>query len=568
MACNLKGDAMFQAVLDPIAGNLGLSALVACVPLLSFFIMLLGVKAKAHVSAAVALAVSVVVAVIGFRMPVAYALVSATQGAAFGLFPIVFIICMAVWFYEVTVVSGRSEDLRKFFDQVGGGDIRIQAMMIAFCFGGLLEALAGFGAPIAVTATMILALGVKPRRAALTVLLANTAPVAYGAVGTPITTSGAMVAGGDATVAAETARHVAAIVGYQAPLFACIVPLLLTFILDGKRGVKDCWLPSLVVGISFAITQWACSNFFAYELTDVIASLVGLCAIVIFMKFWKPKGVDGVRERFGLAPLSEMETSDLNANRTFMALAPYIIVVVVFGICKLGIPDILAQTDIKIAWPVISGGTVLSAAGKDPGTTFTLNLLASPGTMLLAAGLLSALVYSLYTENGRYEMTMSAAVKAIGSTFYRMRISALTIVLVLSLAYVMNFSGQTITIGQFLAGAGPVFAFISPLLGWVGTAVTGSDTSANALFSGLQYSAAQANPALAGVTPDLFLAANTMGGVVGKMISPQSLAIAALATQETEADIMKSVLPWSIAFLVGVSILVGLQSGLLAFVLP
>ena len=514
-----------------------------------------------------ALAVALLVGIIGFQMPADLAFVSATQGAAFGAFPIVYIICMAVWFYEVTVVSGRSEDLRKFFDQVGGGDIRIQAMMIAFCFGGLLEALAGFGAPIAVTATMILALGVKPKKAALAVLLANTAPVAYGAVATPITTAGNMVANvtGDA---AGTASHVAAIVGYQAPLFAMFVPFLLVIILDGKQGAKDCWLPSFVVGISFAITQWWCSNHFAYELTDVIASLVGLAAIVIFMRFWKPKGVNGVRERFELPTLEESGKSDLNGKRTFMALVPYLIVVVVFGICKLGIPGLLAQTDIKIAWPIISGGTILNANGADPGTTFNLNLLSTPGTMLLVAGLITAAVYSLNSEGGRYSMTMGAAFKAIGSTFYKMRFSALTIVLVLSLAYVMNFSGQTITIGDFLSGSGPAFPFISPMLGWVGTAVTGSDTSANALFAGLQYSAALNNEALAGVTPDLFLAANTMGGVVGKMISPQSLAIAAVATGVIEADIMKKVLPWSIAFLIGTCILVGLQATVLTFILP
>ncbi len=558
---------MFQALLDPVAGNLGLSALVACIPLVTFFIMLLGVKAKAHISAVVALIAAILVAIIGFQMPAVLALVSATQGVAFGAFPIVYIICMAVWFYEVTVVSGRSEDLRKFFDQVGGGDIRIQAMMIAFCFGGLLEALAGFGAPIAVTATMILALGVKPKKAALTVLLANTAPVAYGAVATPITTAGNMVASitGDG---AATAQHVAAIVGYQAPIFAMFVPFLIVIILDGKQGAKDCWLPAFVVGISFAITQWACSNFFAYELTDVIASLVGMVACVLFMKAWKPKGVDGVRERFGLPPMAESEKSDLNGSRTFMALVPYLIVVAVFGICKLGIPSILAQTDIKIAWPIISGGAILSAAGKDPGTTFTLNLLSTPGTMLLVAGLIAALVYTLNTENGRYKMTMGAAFKELGKTSFSMRFAALTIVLVLSLAYVMNFSGQTISIGQFLAGSGPAFPVISPMLGWVGTAVTGSDTSANALFAGLQYSAAMSNPALQNVTPDLFLAANTMGGVVGKMISPQSLAIAAVATGVIEADIMKKVLPWSVAFLIGTCVLVFLQSSVLSFILP
>ena len=559
---------MFQALTDPVAGNLGLSALVACMPLLTFFVMLIGVKAKAHISAAVALVAALIVAVVAFQMPIGYALISATQGAAFGAFPIVYIILLAVWFYEVTVRSGRSEDLRRFFDKVGGGDIRIQAMLIAFSFGGLLEALAGFGAPIAITATMILALGVKPKRAALAVMLANTAPVAYGAVATPITTAGNMVAGGDASVASATAQHVAAIVGYQAPLFALFVPLLLVIILDGKRGARECWIPSMVVGGSFALTQWWCSNHFAYELTDVVAALVSMAALVAFMRFWKPRGVEEVRKDFGLPPVTAEAANELNGTRIFMALVPYIVVVLVFGICKLGVPSLLSSTDIKIAWPVISGGTILSAAGKDPGTTFTLNLLSTPGTMLLVAGMISALIYTIFNEKGRYQMSMGAAVQELGKTCYRMRFSALTIVLVLSLAYVMNFSGQTISIGEFLAGAGPAFAFISPLLGWFGTAVTGSDTSANALFSSLQYSAAQANPALANVTPDLFLAANTMGGVVGKMISPQSLAIAAVATDEREADIMKSVLPWSVGFLVVLCCLVFLQSGILSFILP
>lgn len=559
---------MFQALLDPVGGSLGLSALVACIPLVTFFIMLLGLRLRAHVAGAIALAVAVVVAVVAFRMPIVLALASATQGAAFGAFPIVLIICMAVWFYEVTVVSGRSDDLRKFFDEIGGGDIRVQAMVIAFCFGGLLEALAGFGSPIAITATMLLALGVKPKRAALAVLLANTAPVAYGAVATPIITAGTMVSGGDAAVAAATTKHIAAIVGYQAPFCAVFLPLMLVFILDGKQGIKDCWLPSLVVGLAFAITQWWCSNHFAYELTDVLASLVGLGAAVGLMRVWKPKGVEGVRQRYGLPPMREAERSDLTPQRTFMALVPYLIVVAVFGVCKLGIPDILAQTDMKIAWPVISGGVLLNAAGNDPGTTFNLNPLSTPGTMLLVAGLLSALVYTLNTENGRYHITMGEAVKAIGTTFYKMRFSVLTIVLVLSLAYVMNFSGQTISIGQFLSGSGPLFPAISPVLGWVGTAVTGSDTSANALFASLQYSAAQANPSVQGVSPDLFLASNTMGGVVGKMISPQSLAIAAVTTKVHEADIMRKVLPWSIALLVGICVMVGLQATVLSWILP
>ena len=558
---------MFQAVVDPVAGNLALSALVACIPLAAFFVMLVGVKAKAHVSALVALVVALVVAIFAFGMPANLAALSGLQGACYGAFPIVFIIIMAVWFYEVTVVSGRSEDLKSLFDIVGGGDIRIQAVLVAFCFGGLLEALAGFGAPIAITATMILALGVKPSKAALAVLIANTAPVAYGAAGTPITTAGNMVAGGDASVALESAQHVAAIVGYQAPLFALFVPLLVVLILDGKKGLRDCWMHALVIGASFAITQWWCSNHFAYELTDVVASLVSLGISVIFLHFVKPKNVNDARERFGMEPISEGKVTELAPVRAWMALVPYIIVVVVFAICKLGIPALLASTDIKIPFPGLAGN-VLNAAGKDPGTTYNLNLLSNPGTMLLIAGLITTIVYGIFNEKGKYRITLGMSGKQLCQTFWAMRFSSLTIVMVLGLAYVMNFSGMTISIGQFLAHTGSLFALLSPVLGWVGTAVTGSDTSANALFSSLQYEAAQSNASLAHVSPDLFLAANTMGGVIGKMISPQSLAIAAVTTGEHESSLFKKVIPWSIGMLAVLCVLVFAESSVLSFILP
>lgn len=558
---------MFQAVVDPVAGNLALSALVACIPLAAFFVMLVGVKAKAHISALVALVVALVVAIFAFGMPADLAVLSGLQGACYGAFPIVFIIIMAVWFYEVTVVSGRSEDLKSLFDIVGGGDIRIQAVLVAFCFGGLLEALAGFGAPIAITATMILALGVKPSKAALAVLIANTAPVAYGAAGTPITTAGNMVAGGDASVALESAQHVAAIVGYQAPLFALFVPLLVVLILDGKKGLRDCWMHALVIGASFAITQWWCSNHFAYELTDVVASLVSLGVSVIFLHFVKPKNVNDARERFGMEPIVEGEGTKLAPVRAWMALVPYIIVVVVFAICKLGIPALLASTDIRIPFPGLAGN-VLNAAGKDPGTTYNLNLLSNPGTMLLIAGLITTIVYSIFNEKGKYRITLGMSGKQLGQTFWAMRFSSLTIVMVLGLAYIMNFSGMTISIGQFLAHTGSLFALLSPVLGWVGTAVTGSDTSANALFSSLQYEAAQSNASLAHVSPDLFLAANTMGGVIGKMISPQSLAIAAVTTGEHESSLFKKVIPWSVGMLAVLCVLVFAESSVLSFILP
>ena len=232
----------YTAVTDAVGGSLALSALVSTLPLLAFFIMLLGFKARAHVAGLASLLVALLVAVFGFGMPWDLAGMSAFRGGIYGLFPIVWVILMAIWFYQVTVLSGRFEDLRRTFDLIGGGDLRIQAILIAFCFGGLLEALAGFGAPVAITATMILALGVKPLKAATTVLIANTAPVAFGAVAIPITTAGD-VGGKDSTV-------IAALVGHQAPFIAFFVPFILLWILDGVKGLKDAWLHATVIGAS------------------------------------------------------------------------------------------------------------------------------------------------------------------------------------------------------------------------------------------------------------------------------------------------------------------------------
>ncbi len=248
------------------------------------------VKTKAHVAGAFALLVALVVGIAAFHMPPAWRILSATQGGVFGAFPVLWIVIMAVWLYQVTVLSGRFEDLRRVFDVIGGGDVRLQAVLVAFCFGGLLEALAGFGAPVAITATMLLALGLPPLRAAAAVLVANTAPVAFGAMAIPITTA--------AGLTGLHATDIGSIVGRQAPLLATFVPLILLFILDGRRGIKDCWPAALVVGGSFAVAQFLCSNYFSYELTDIVASLAGLGAAVVFFRFWKPRGgSEAARER-------------------------------------------------------------------------------------------------------------------------------------------------------------------------------------------------------------------------------------------------------------------------------
>lgn len=542
----------FTVVTDAVGGSLALSALVATVPLLTFFICLIGVKLRAHWSALIALAASLIVAVLGFKMPVAMAAVSAFRGGLFGLLPIAWVIVMAIWFYEVTVVSGRFEDLRRTFDRLGNGDVRIQAILIAFCFGGLLEALAGFGAPVAITATMIMALGVKPLRAATVVLLANTAPVAFGAVAIPITTAGAVA--GRTTAQTE---NIAAIVGHQAPILALFVPCILLFIIDGVKGLKDAWVPALIIGAAFGLAQWATSNFFVYQITDIVACIVSLGVAVAFLRVWKPRGVNAMRTRLGLPEYTKLES--LAPVRVWMALMPYAVVTIIFGVTNLVEPlaKFLKKAVLTIKMPLLDGH-LFNADGSAMKTTYQFFFIMNPGTLLLLSGLLVAFLYMIFNDNGRYKITMGAAIKEIGVCMHRMRWATLTIAAVLALAYVMNFSGQTVSLGYYIASLGGIYAFLAPTLGWIGTAVTGSDTSANALFGKLQVTAAHH----AGINPDLMLAGNTTGGVVGKMVSPQSLAIAATAVEMDgkESEIFRSVFWWSIGMLFVVCCMIYLQT--------
>ena len=520
----------FVADTSAVAGSLGLSAAVATIPLLTFFVMLIGVKARAHTSALVALAASILVAIVGFKMPWLLAVSSAGRGGLFGLLPIVWVIVMAIWFYEVTVISGRFEDLRRTFDRLGNGDIRIQAILIAFCFGGLLEALAGFGAPVAI----------------------------------PITTAGAV-----AGRTAEETNHIAAIVGHQAPVLAFFVPLILLLILDGVRGVKDAWVPAVVIGFAFGIAQWATSNFFAYQLTDIVACIFSLGVAVGFLRFWKPRGVEEMRARMGVGPAAIHD--ELPGVRVWMALLPYLVVTLIFGVCNLDkfgsltnpFPKWLKETFmISFDWPVLKDH-LLTASGEPVKSAYSLAYINNPGTLLLISGLIVGVIYAVFNEGGRYKTDLGRVFAEIGHCMFRMRHAALTIAAVLALAYVMNYSGQTVSIGEYVASLGAVYAFLAPTLGWVGTAVTGSDTSANALFGKMQVTAAEH----AGLNPDLMLAANTTGGVVGKMVSPQSLAIAATAVnlEGEESSIFKSVAGWSLGMLFVVCLLVYLQTNVLSF---
>lgn len=544
---------MYQQILDPVAHSLAWSSLIAAFPLLLLFVMLGVLRVTAWVASVVSLALAIVLAIFVYGMPLGQALLAGTEGAAFGFFPILWIVINAIWVYQMTVETGHFDVLRRSFARVSD-DQRVQAIIIAFSFGALIEALAGFGTPVAVTSVMLMALGFRPLKAAVLALTANTAPVAFGAMATPILTLG--------KVTELPSDTLGAMVGRQTPILALFVPLALVAIVDGWRGIRETWPVALVCGIVFALGQYATSNFISVPLADVVASLLSAAAVVAMVRVWHPRRA---REPAVIAGGAADEPTPEFAQRVAnpddrsevaRAYAPYVIIIVVFVICQISaVKNLLDKATIKFQWP---GLHVTSPAGKPVSLTeFTLNLLTTPGTQMLIAGALTMVVLKL---------SVPRAIKAYGTTLVQLRFAIVTVMLVLALAFVMNLSGQTITLGTWMAGAGGAFALLSPVLGWLGVAVTGSDTSANSLFGALQVTAANQ----AGLSDVLMAASNSSGGVLGKMISPQNLAIAAAAVgmNGKEGDIFRRVIVWSVAFLAMLCVLSALQASVLSWMVP
>jgi lactate permease len=549
---------MYTQVPDPVAHSLGISSIFAALGLLVLFVLLGGLRWKAHWAALVSLAVALIVAIIVYGMPVAQALDAAGEGAAFGFFPIMWIVINAIWIYNMTVESGHFDVLGRSFSSISS-DQRIQAIIVAFCFGALLEALAGFGTPVAITSVMLIALGLRPIKAAAVALAANTAPVAFGALATPIVTL--------AQVSSLPLRDVGGMVGRQTPILALFVPLALVFMLDGRRGVRQTWPAAIVCGVAFAVAQFACANYFSVQLTDIIATLVATGAVIVLLRVWQPseplaaegRGLGQPAVAGGAVDDSRFTervrrggaTTDSRAD-VVRAYLPYLVLIAVFALAQVGpIKSALDTPTQKFAWP---GLHVVNAAGKAPSSaTFTFNWLLAAGTLVLISGILTIPMLGL---------SLGAAVRAYGRTLNQLKWAILTVLTVLALAYVMNLSGQTITLGQWAAGAGAFFAFLSSILGWLGVAVSGSDTSSNSLFGLLQVTAAHQT----GLSPTLMAAANSSGGVLGKMISPQNLAIgaAAVGMAGQEGELFRKVLGWSLLFLLVMCVLVFLQSNVLS----
>ncbi|PNH86055.1 L-lactate permease [Arthrobacter sp. AFG20] len=570
---------MFQQILDPIAGSLMLSALCAALPLVLLFVLLGVFRVKAPKAAIASLAVSLILAVAGWQMPLNQALSATAAGIFYGLFPILWILVNALWIYKLTVATPWFEALGRTIRSISD-DLRILSILIAFCFGALLESLAGFGAPVAISAAMLMAAGMKPLKSAIVSLLANTAPVAFGAMAAPIIALNG--------VTGLPLHDLSSMAGRQTPFIALIVPLLLVFIVDGRRGVKQAWPVALVAGVAFAMSQFVTSNYFAVELTDVVAAVVTVAAVLVMLRFWKPKETIGMAGGVasdavqsvaaGAAPIGANasrgavgsqegttavsrrsagpagSTAPADSTRPeprhiWMAIAPYLIIITVFSIAQIpAIKSWLNQVGtVTFHWP---GLDVADSAGKPVAATkFKLDHLKATGTLLLFSGLITMALYKI---------TAGQAWRIYRETLVQLRWTIVTVTSVLALSFVMNLSGQTTTLGFALASAGGFFAVLSPLIGWIGVALTGSDTSSNSLFGQMQATAAQQT----GLSPVLMAASNSSAGVMGKMLSLQNLAVASAAVglDGSEGTLFRKLIGWSVGLLALITILILLQS--------
>ena len=543
--------ASFTPSTTAVGGSVFLTAAVGLLPLVAFFVLMGVFKVKTHWCALISLAASGLIAVLAFGMPAPMAVLSGAQGLAMGFVPIIYIIIAAVWLYNLTETSGRSQDLKAVFNAIGKGDQRAQALIVAFCFCGLLEGLAGFGAPVAIAAAMVATLGLPKLKAAVVVMVGNAINVGFGAMAIPTTTAGKL--GGEDPVTVATAM------GRLTWAFCAFIPLILLFILDGMRGVKQLWPLAIVAGLATGVGHFFTPSI-SYELTAVLASLLGLAASYIFLLVWSPKTPGEFRSHVAADDAPDRE-------RVVLALLPYILVVVIIAVTKLwtlgvDLDKAFKATDLTMKWPGVYGRLLTSKGEPAKSAVYTLQTLSNPGTWIFLTAIIVTFIYAARSVPGKFEMSVGRGLATLAKTCYTLRMAILTIAAVMALAYVMNFSGQTSAIGAALAATGAAYAFLSPVLGWVGTAVAGSATSAGALFANLQATAAQG----AGLDPKILLAANTIGGGLGKIVSPQNLAIASTAVDApgTDAEILKKAAPYSIGLLVvlGALVLLASQVGL------
>ncbi len=549
----------WQQLYDP-AGNLWLSSLIALLPIAFFFVALAVLRMKGWLAGTLTVAIALAVALLFYRMPVQQAFAAGAYGFIYGLWPIAWIILGAVFLYKVSVKTGQFDIIRASILSVTE-DQRLQMLMVGFAFGAFLEGAAGFGAPVAITAALLVGLGFKPLYAAGLCLIVNTAPVAFGAMGIPIIVAG-QVTGLDPFEIGQMA-------GRQLPFLTIIVLFWIMAIMDGWRGVKETWPAVLVAGGSFAIAQYLTSNFIGPELPDITASLASLVCLTLFLRRWKPVRIFRFdTETSAEAAAQALEAPRYRTGQIIKAWSPFLILtamVTVWSIkpfkalfaaggplqhwvLKLPVPA-LDQLVYKMP-PIVPSPSAYEAVYK-------FDAVSATGTAIMLGAVLAIVLL---------KMRPAAALRTFGETANELKVPIYSIGMVLAFAFIANYSGLSATLALALAHTGKAFTFFSPFLGWLGVFLTGSDTSSNALFSALQATTAQQ----IGVSEVLLVAANTTGGVTGKMISPQSIAIAcaAVGLAGKESDLFRFTVKHSLIFTVMVGIITTLQAYWLTWMIP
>ena len=561
---------LWQQNYDP-AGNIWISALVALIPIVFFFLALTRLRLKGYQAGTITVLLALGVALLFYKMPVSAALASAVYGFFYGLWPIAWIIVAAVFLYKLSVKTGQFDVIRSSILSVTH-DQRLQLILVGFCFGAFLEGAAGFGAPVAITAALLVGLGFKPLYAAGLCLIANTAPVAFGAMGIPVIVAG-QVSGIDPFLIGQMA-------GRQLPFMTILVLFWIMAIMDGWRGVKETWPAVLVGGGSFAVVQFLTANYIGPELPDITSAIVSLIALTAFLKVWQPKRIfrfdtaesttsqtTGTKAPAAAKPQAGA-TAPLTAGAIVKAWSPFIILTAMVTLWSLkpfkalfaaGGP--LASTIISIPVPMLDKLVAkmppVVAQATPYGAVYTFNWLAATGTAILIAAILT-IAFARFSP--------AKAVATLGETVRELVIPIYSIGMVLAFAFVANYSGLSATLALALAHTGQAFVFFSPFLGWIGVFLTGSDTSANALFGALQATTANQ----LGLSPVLTVAANTTGGVTGKMISPQSIAIAcaAVGLAGKESDLFRFTVKHSLVFAAIIGIICTLQAYVFTWMIP
>jgi lactate permease len=532
-------------VVDPLH-SMPASVALALLPMLFVFWALAFRRWKVYAAVGCALLIAVVIAGMVYRMPVSLLGLSLLNGALYGLFPICWIVVAAVFLFNLTVVSGQFDIIKSFMASVTD-DRRMQALLIAFSFGAFLEGTAGFGAPVAITAAMLTGLGFEPLYAAGICLIANTAPVAFGSIGIPITVA-AQVTG-----LPETA--ISQMVGRTLPFLSALLPFYLVTLMAGFRKAKEVMPAIFVSGGSFALIQWGTSNFMGPWLPDILAGVGSIVCLLVYLRFQKPVKA----WRFPSEVVAEQtEKKILPKNQIVFAMSPFILLTVM--VIGWGLPSVKEWLNNAGQWNFAFPGlheSIISPTGQPIAHIFKFNYLSAAGTAIFITALLTAWM-------GR--LTIRQSIKVARETLVQLRLPVITIATVLAFAYVVNDSGITATIAKVLAGTGILFPLFAPVLGWLGVFVTGSDTSANALFGKLQAGTATS----LGIDPVITVSANVSGGVVGKMISPQSIAVAAAAGKlpEGEGRLFRFTLKHSLLMLAVICLLVVLQASLLRSWVP